>query len=124
MWLDSFGGTGNREERAMLSQVRAFFEAHGASRFEDVTATTDQRIPNRAGFYRTDANGERKFMVLPEAFKLDVCQGFDVKTVTAALVKVGWLAKGEGGRATQKPRLPGLGPTRCYIFTGRMWEGE
>jgi hypothetical protein len=26
----------NREERAMLSQIRAFFEAHGASRFEDI----------------------------------------------------------------------------------------
>lgn len=108
----------------MLSQVRAFFEAHGASRFEDVTATTDQRIPNRAGFYRTDTNGAREFMVLPEAFKRDVCQGFDVKAVTAVLVKAGWLAKGEGSRATQKPRLPGLGPTRCYVLTGRMWEGE
>jgi uncharacterized protein (DUF927 family) len=124
VWLESFGGTGNREERAMLSQVRAFFEAHGASRFEDVTATTDQRIPNRAGFYRTDTNGAREFMVLPEAFKRDVCQGFDVKAVTAVLVKAGWLAKGEGSRATQKPRLPGLGPTRCYVLTGRMWEGE
>ena len=124
VWLESFGGTGNREERAMLSQVRAFFEAHGASRFEDVTATTDQRIPNRAGFYRTDANGEREFMVLPESFKRDVCQGFDTKAVTAVLLKAGWLAPGEGSRATQKPRLPGFGPTRCYVFTGRMWEGE
>lgn len=124
VWLESFGGTGNREERAMLAQVRAFFEAHGASRFEDVTATTDQRIPNRAGFYRTDANGAREFMVLPEAFKRDVCQGFDVKTVTAALLKAGWLAPGEGSRATQKPRIPGIGPTRCYVLTGRMWEGE
>ena len=124
VWLESFGGTGNREERAMLAQVRAFFEAHGASRFEDVTATMDQRIPNRAGFYRTDANGAREFMVLPEAFKRDVCQGFDVKTVTAALLKAGWLAPGEGSRATQKPRIPGIGPTRCYVLTGSMWEGE
>lgn len=123
-WLESFGGTGNREERAMLSQVRAFFEAHGASRFEDVTATMDQRIPNRAGFYRTDANGAREFMVLPEAFKRDVCQGFDAKTITAALLKAGWLAPGAGSRATQKPRIPGIGPTRCYVFAGRMWEDE
>ena len=49
VWLEAFGGSGNREERAMLAQVRAFFEAHGASRFEDMTATSDQRIPNRAG---------------------------------------------------------------------------
>lgn len=124
VWLESFGGTGNREERAMLSQVRAFFEAHGASRFEDVNSDRDQRIPNRAGFFRTDMNGEREFMVLPEAFKRDVCQGFDAKAVTAVLVKAGWLAPGESSRATQKPRIPGIGPTRCYVFTGRMWEGE
>lgn len=124
VWLESFGGTGNREERAILDLVRAFFEAHGASRFEDVAATTDQRIPNRAGFYRTGDNGEREFMVLPEAFKRDVCQGFDAKTVTAVLVKAGWLEPGKDGKTAQKPRLPGLGPTRCYVFTGRMWEGE
>ncbi len=124
VWLESFGGTGNREERSMLAQVRAFFEAHGASRFEDVTATTDQRIPNRAGFYRTNANGAREFMVLPEAFKRDVCQGFDTKAATLALIKAGWLIPGKDGKTAQKPRIPGLGPTRCYVFTGCMWEGE
>lgn len=124
VWLESFGGTGNREERAMLSQVRAFFEAHGASRFEDVLATHDQRIPNRAGFYRTGDDGTREFMVLPEAFKRDICQGFDAKTMTAALIECGWIAPGGDGRSTQKPRIPGSGLTRCYIFTSKMWEGE
>ena len=124
VWLESFGGTGNREERAMLSQVRAFFETHGASRFEDVSAASDQKVPNRAGFYRTDPNGNREYLVLLEAFKRDVCQGFDAKAVALALSREGWLAKGEAGRLTQKPRLPGLGTPRCYVLTGRMWEGE
>lgn len=123
-WLESFGGIGNREERAMLAQVRAFFEAHGASRFEDVASKWDQRIPNRAGFYRNGRVGEREFMVLPEAYSREICSGFDAKAVTAVLLKAGWLAPGEGSRATQKPRIPGIGPTRCYVFTGRMWEGE
>lgn len=124
VWLESFGGAGNREERVILDQVRAFFEAHGASRFEDMTATNDQRIPNRAGFYRSDANGVRKYMVLPEAFKREVCQGFDVKTVTTALLNAGWLAPGEGNRTTQKPRISGIGTTRCYVLTERMWEDD
>ncbi|MCM3778044.1 hypothetical protein, partial [Fictibacillus phosphorivorans] len=71
-WLDTFGGTGNREERAMLDQVRAFFEAHGASRFATLDTqfpNVDQRTINRAGFVRTTADGVREFMVLPEAFK-------------------------------------------------------
>lgn len=123
-WLDAFGGVGNREERNILAQVRAFFEAHGASRFEDIHATGDQRIINRAGFYRTGASGDREYLVLPEAFKRELCQGNDIKTVTAELLKAGWLAPGEGSRTTQKPRIPGLGTTRCYVLTGRMWEGE
>jgi uncharacterized protein (DUF927 family) len=121
-WLEGFGGVGNREERAILSQVRAFFEAHGASRFEDATANHDQRIPNRAGFHRLGENGERQFMVLPEAFKREVCQGFDARTVARVLINAGWLEPGNDGKSAQKPRITGIGPTRCYVFTQRMWE--
>jgi uncharacterized protein (DUF927 family) len=123
-WLDSFGGTGNREERNLLAQVRAFFETHGASRFEDVAAHLDQRVVNRAGFYRTNASGEREFLVLPEAFKRDVCQGFEARVAAQALVAAGWIMSGKDGKTAQKPRLPGLGPTRCYVFTSKMWEDE
>lgn len=63
-------------------------------------------------------------MVLPEVFKREVCAGFDAKTVTTALIQVGWIAPGGDGRTTQKPRLPGIGLTRCYVFTGRMWDSE
>lgn len=124
-WLQAFGGTGNREERGILSQVRAFFEAHAASRFEDIHATNEPRIINRAGFYRIGENGEREFLVLQEAFKRDVCQGFDPKAAISALLAAGWLQPGKDGRPTQKPRIPVLGSTtRCYVFTSKMWEAE
>jgi uncharacterized protein (DUF927 family)/phage/plasmid primase-like uncharacterized protein len=123
-WLEAFGGTGNREERSILSQVRAFFEAHGASRFEDIHATNEQRIINRAGFFRTGVNGEREFLVLPEAFRREVCAGFDIKAATAALLEAGWIDAGKDGKTAQKPRIPGMGPTRCYVFTSKMWESE
>ncbi len=55
-WLESFGGGGNRDERAMLAQVKAFFEAHGSSRFEPMASTGEPRIVNRAGFFRTDGD--------------------------------------------------------------------
>lgn len=124
VWLAAFGGAGNREERNVLSQVRAFFEAHGASRFEDMNATGDQRIINRAGFYRTGANGEREFLVLPEAFKRDVCNGFHVPTATKLLLDAGWLEPGKDGKTAQKPRIPCMGPTRCYVFNGKMWDAD
>ena len=123
-WLDSFGGTGNREDRALLAQVRGFFETHGASRFEDVGAAFDQRIINRAGFYRAGAAGEREFLVMPEAFKRDVCAGFDLKTATRCLQAQGWIVPGGDGRPTQKPRLPGIGTARVYVFTNKWADGE
>jgi putative DNA primase/helicase len=60
-WLEAFGGNGNREGRAILEHVQAFFEKHGASRFEYVHATEDQRIYNRAGFISIRENGAREF---------------------------------------------------------------
>lgn len=89
-----------------------------------MNAERDQRIINRAGFYRTGTNSEREYMVLREAFKRDVCQGFDARAATQALVAAGWLQPAKDGRHTQKPRIAGIGPTRCYVFTSKMWEGE
>jgi uncharacterized protein (DUF927 family) len=123
-WLDSFGGAGNREERLLLAQVRGFFETHGASRFEDVGASIDQRIINRAGFYRSGVDGTREFLVLPEAYKRDVCAGFDLKAATQCLLAQGWIVPGGEGRATQKPRLPGIGTARVYVFTNKWADGE
>lgn len=123
-WLDAFGGTGNLEERSILAQVRAFLEAHGASRFEDVTINSDQRIPNRAGFFRTGKTGVREYLVLPETFRRDVCQGFDTKAVVAALLKNGYLIPAEDNRSTQKPRIPGQGSVRCYVLSAALLEGE
>jgi len=123
-WLDSFGGIGNREDRALLAQVRGFFETHGASRFEDMGATADQRIINRAGFYRTGMDGAREFLVLPEAFKRDVCAGFDLKAATRCLLAQGWIVAGGDNRPTQKPRLPGIGTARVYVFTNKWADAE
>ena len=123
-WLDSFGGAGNRADRILLAQVRGFFETHGASRFEDVGASIDQRVINRAGFYRAGVDGTREFLVLPEAFKRDVCAGFDLKAATQCLLAQGWISPGADGRPTQKPRLPGIGTARVYVFTNKWADAD
>jgi len=123
-WLDGFGGTGDRETRRLLEHVRAFFEAHGASRFERINANPDQRITNRAGFCRDDTMGQREYLVLPEAFRREMCHGFDLKPAIQALLDAGWLTPGSDGRSAQKPRLPGIGPSRCYVFNSTMWDSE
>lgn len=122
-WLDGFGGPGNREERAILEQVRAFFEAHGSSRFEDKEKPGERPVINRVGFFSVSPAG-RLFYVLPEAFKSQICAGVSHRAAEKVLLARGWLEAGGDGRATQKVRLPGCGEgsTRCYVFSPRVWD--
>jgi len=131
-WLDGFGGTDNRERRRLLEQVRAFFEVHAQSRFErinargerHVNANGEQRIPNRAGFYWDGEMGTQEYLVLPEVFKREVCQGFDQKRAIRTLLDAGWLVPGKDGASSQKPYVSGYGQPRCYVLNAKMWSGE
>lgn len=123
-WLDGFGLQGNREDRTILSQVRAFFESHGASRFDSINNPNGERIHNRAGFFRTADNGDREYMVLSEVFKKEICEGFDPKLVARVLVSEQWLQPGKDGTASQKLRVRGIGIPRLYVFTNQIWQSE
>lgn len=120
-WLDGRGGGGNQERAAILSSVKAFFESHGESRFSDVADTSDRVTINRAGYRRTTGDS-LEFLVLPEAYKRDICAGHDMKAVTKVLVDAGWIELDAEGKSSQRMRLPDMGRTRCYIFTPKMWE--
>lgn len=121
---DWLGCDGNREDRAILSQVRAFFESHGASRFDSTREPNNERIHNRAGFYKTDDNGFRVYMVQSEVYRKEICQGFEPKMVTKMLLKAGWITPGNDGKASQKPRVKAVGIPRCYVFNERLWSDE
>lgn len=115
-WLEAFGGNGNREKRAIVDLARAFFETHGASRFEDIHAINELRVPNRAGFFRNGEKNGREFLVLPTAFRSEICQGFNEKTVKRVLIDAGMLLPSKTGQPSQNVRLPSLGSTKVYIF--------
>ncbi len=123
-WLAGFGGAGRREDRALFAQVRAFFEAHGSSRFEDAGAADERRVINRAGFYRDGPGDLREFLVLPETFKREVCQGFEPKTAARVLRDAGWIQGDTAGKTARLETLPGVGRTRVYAFTPKVWEAE
>lgn len=112
-WVEAFGGIGNREGRAILEHVRAFFEKHGASRFEHVRATEDQRIYNRAGFISIREDGSREFWVLGEAFRSEICNGFNERTVKRVLIDAGMLVPAKDGKPTTNVRANDLGSARC-----------
>lgn len=124
VWLEHFGMEGNKEDRAILAQVRAFFESHGSSRFDNIREPNNERIQNRAEFFYTDDAGFRMYMVLTEVFKKELCQGFEPRTVVRVLINEGWLKPATDGMPTHKPRIKGVGTPRVYVFTNKIWGGE
>lgn len=150
-WLAARGGLGNGEAAAMLRQVRRFLETHGEGRFSMWHRGADDHAPKtlqRAGVRRmlnADGTpiksnpdhqrefGERmpaslsdgvsfEYFVLAETFKTEVCQGFDREAVCRVLLEAGCLAPDKDRTFDCKPRLPGLGPARCYRIKPTIFE--
>ena len=119
-WLDYRGGTENQERLAILSQIRRFFEMHGESRFSD-WETKNSNTLYRAGFRKTTMLG-LSYYVLPEVFREELCAGFDYRTVTQLLLTEGWLEPGEHHTAYRREYLPGIGRSRCYVFSPKLWN--
>lgn len=122
-WLEDFGGNGNKEERSIIEQVRGFIEQHGASRFEDMKATEEQRIFNRAGFFRYNKEGEKEYLVLTKPYSNELCAGYDTKTVSNVLIKHGCLKAGYGGKSQVPERIPSLGKVvKVYVITSAIFD--
>jgi len=119
-WLAARGTAGSAEPLAMLRQVRAFLEAHGESRFTALDADPRRDTPNRAGFRRDTPDGT-EYLVLREAFRGELCRGFDPSAVAEALAAAGALMRDTDGSATRSERLPGLGKPRVYRITPAIW---
>lgn len=125
-WLLSFGGISNHEDRAILAQVRAFFEAHGSSRFEALEQYGDkvEKVINRVGFWQYGDKG-KEYIILPEQFKNEICKGFDPKQVIQVLSDADILIKDKEGKNTvslRTPESPNL--KRMYVINADMLFSE
>ncbi|QIB34336.1 DUF927 domain-containing protein [Ancylobacter pratisalsi] len=125
-WLAQRGGIEPAEERSAIAQVRHFIELHGASRFEPIGEGRDHaepRVINRVGFRGGDASNGYEYIVLPEAWKTDICAGLDAAFVTKVLAKRGFLKVGSDSKPQTKCRLPGFEkPPRCYVLRSTIME--
>ncbi|KQP24987.1 hypothetical protein ASF25_21420 [Methylobacterium sp. Leaf100] len=126
-WLAARGGVEPAEESDAIAAVRRFIEMHGTSRFEamgdllprnGIGESIDQRILNRVGFRRRSEGGGIEYLVLPEAWRTEVCVGLDATMVGKILAGRGHLSTGSDGKPQVKVRLPGFdNPVRCYVIT-------
>lgn len=109
-------GAAAGEEVAAVQQVRGFIEQHGSSRFELLDAndeTADLRVVDRVGFRRRTAGAGYEYLVLPEAWRTEVCAGLDPNRVADTLIKQGFLERDAGHRTTVA-RIGGHGRLRVY----------
>ncbi len=119
-WLECRGGTGNQDNVRILAQVKAFLETHAESRFSHWEAEISH-TSNRAGFRKISKN-ETQFYVLPEVFRQEICKGWDPQAVSKLLLAKGWVMSDKKGKAYRREYLPGIGRSRCYVFTNNVWE--
>lgn len=104
-WLVQRGGIGAAEIAAGVEQVRHFFQAHGATRIQDLDAKKPQPVGKLAG-YRRLKDGKPEFLVFPAVFRKEICAGLNVDMVCRELKRSGILLP-EGDQYTRNTRIQG-----------------
>lgn len=123
-WLGQRGTAGAPEPLAMLRQVRRILERDGEARFVPIRSDGSDgqalAVRDSLGFRRSVEAGT-EFLVLREAFRSELCAGFNPDAVARALADAGALKLDSDGAKTRKEYLPGIGRERCYDITAAVW---
>jgi putative DNA primase/helicase len=123
VWLDERGGSTPYETRQAIAQVRHFIEAHGDSRFDDITTPDRDRKPvaNRAGF-RRDQGETRRWLIPPEVRRNEVCAGLNAREVAKTLAGLRMLEPDGEGKFSRSETVGGRKP-RFYVLKPAIFEG-
>ncbi|MEJ7862367.1 MAG: DUF927 domain-containing protein [Pyrinomonadaceae bacterium] len=123
-WMNGREGTGQTDAEKAVRQVSAFIEKNGASLFQDVL-TPDQKVINRAGFVKkNETTNETEYLVLPEAFRNEVCKGLDYKFVSKVLKERGHLNVDKTSTSKVVYLSQALGKMRVYVIRDMLTETD
>ena len=112
-WLSRVG-SGNAEDRQILSGILDFIAKHGSSRFSDVNASVDDaRVINRAGYW--DLSMGKRLYLFNKPALIEAAHGYGFNRVIKALEGAGVLASRDSERNAKNYRLPGSGQLRFYV---------
>ena len=120
-WIEGRGGTEPAEVRQAIEQVRLFIEQHGESRFEALDDTDARAVNNRAG-WRRGGGSDREWMVPPEVWKSEICNGLDSTIVARTLAGRGMLRRGPDQFATVV-KIGGQSK-RVFVLTSAIIDGK
>lgn len=120
-WLDGREGLEPAEVRESIAQVRAFIEAHGASRFEAWEG--EDKVFNRVGFRKKSELGHWHYYVMPEAWKREVCAGLNPQAVARILGDRGMLKRDNASKNSITASPPNHPKARFYlIYADKLTE--
>jgi putative DNA primase/helicase len=140
-WLDQRGNAGDIEIESAIRQVIVFIEQHGNSRFESAWDSSEERIINRAGFRRRITEKQQivsapsgeiitievtvnwEYMVLPEVWRSEVLNGFDVARTTKEMVRRGLIIPSKD-TSSSTVKVPKHGVTRVYALSPEIISGN
>ncbi|MGC7839980.1 DUF927 domain-containing protein [Pseudomonas wayambapalatensis] len=123
-WLNRVG-SGNAEDRQILSSILDFIDRHGSSRFSDVSDDqAETRVPNRAGYW--ESLGGKRLYLFNKSALIEAARGYGLPRVVKALDNAGALAKRDTDkkRYTKKYRLPGGGSSGLYVIDTEPLDRE
>ncbi|WP_050798397.1 DUF927 domain-containing protein [Commensalibacter intestini] len=123
-WISHNPNMQEHEEKQMILHIKHYLETHGANRFIDITFADTDRTPHRVGYKKKNANGVFDYLILSEAWKKEVCKGFDPLQMARILRDHLFLDVPQPDRMKQKVTIPSMGDIRCYIVKGEILNYE
>ena len=121
-WLSRVG-SGNAEDRQILSGILDFIDKHGSSRFSDVNdQAPDTKVFSRAGYWELSMS--KRLYLFNKSALIEAAHGYGLARVVKALEGAGVLARRDNERKTKNYRLPGGGQSRLYVVDPEAMDME
>jgi len=92
----------------------------GESRFDPLDNPDARPVSNRAG-WRKGVGSVREWLIPPQVWKSEICNGLDAKLVARTLADRGLLVRAKDGLQSVR-RIDGK-PHRTYFLTAKIFEG-
>lgn len=124
VYLAEAGDFTLKEEKQVLSSVKAFLENHASSRLA-VDGADYQKIYNQAGFIKK-IEGKDVYCIFQETFKNELCNG-ELSFVVKVLSQKEWLIRDSENSPTKPIRISNFNdgePSRFYCLDVREIFGE
>lgn len=120
-WMLERGGDVASEQLRALNQVKEIIQRYGESKFQlaNCPGLSGERISDRYGFRTQDNNDGTEYWIFPEVYNSVLCNGFDQREVTKALIERNFLILDSGGKSSVSKKFSDMNkPMRLYGIKG------